>query len=88
VIERAARLVRLGGLLIIEDSDFNSWIQSSIGNSAVQQSLSTFRDAVSTRRGNMDIGRKLESILKSLEAFEDVHVDTLTVPFNVSSPSE
>ena len=72
----------------MEDSDFTSLIESCAGSPAVQRFLSTLTDAVSARGGDMDIGSKHESILKSLEAFEDVHVETLTVPLNGSSPSE
>jgi len=86
-IERAARLVRPGGLLIMEDSDFTSLIESCTGSPALQRFLSTLNDAVSARGGDMDIGRKHESILKSLGTFEDVHVETLTVSLNGSSPN-
>jgi SAM-dependent methyltransferase len=83
-IERAARLVRPGGLLIIEEGDFNTLIQTCAGNPSVQRFLAIVSDAVSARGGDMDIGRKLESILTSLKGFKHVQVNTLAVPFDGS----
>ena len=72
----------------MEEGDFNTLVQTCTGRPMVQRFLSAVTDQVSARGGDMDIGRKCESILKSLEAFERVHVDTLTVAFNESNPGK
>jgi hypothetical protein len=85
-IERAARLVSPGGLLIIEDTDIDALIKT--GSPAILRFLLMARDGVRARGGDLEIGRKLESILSSLEAFEHVHVNKVPIPCDGSSPGK
>jgi hypothetical protein len=79
-------LVSPGGLLIIEDLDITGLVQT--GSPAIRSIAKTTRDAVSARGGDLEIGQKLESIISSLEGFEQVHVEKMNIPFDGSSPGE
>ncbi|KAJ7822851.1 S-adenosyl-L-methionine-dependent methyltransferase, partial [Mycena leptocephala] len=80
VIERAARLVRPGGLLLIEDLDISNLV--STGGPAVKRFISTLIQLATARGGDMEIGRKLEGIITSLGVFEDINVTKITVPLS------
>ncbi|KAF8135834.1 hypothetical protein K438DRAFT_1997296 [Mycena galopus ATCC 62051] len=69
-IKRTARLVRPGGLLLIEEMDLSSMLATGAPAS------------ISARGGDGEIGSKLESIITSLGYFEDVHVNKIKVPFD------
>ncbi|KAF8144315.1 hypothetical protein K438DRAFT_1992957 [Mycena galopus ATCC 62051] len=79
-IKRAARLVRRGGLLLIEEMDLSSMLAT--GAPAVRRFISALMQSISARGGDGEIGRKLESIITSLGSFEDVHVNKITVSFD------
>ncbi|KAJ7912162.1 hypothetical protein B0H13DRAFT_2327600 [Mycena leptocephala] len=80
VIERAARLVRPSGLLLIEDLDISNLV--STGGPAVKRFISTLIQLATARGGDMEIGRKLEGIITSLGVFEDINVTEITVPLS------
>ncbi|KAJ7466387.1 S-adenosyl-L-methionine-dependent methyltransferase, partial [Mycena latifolia] len=78
-IARAARLVRSGGLLIIEDMDGKSWAENA--GPTVQQVLSKSLELLRARGADGELGRKLETILNSLGSFERVQVKKIIAPF-------
>jgi len=85
VIERVARLVRPGGLLLLEDTDLSNLVTT--GGPAVGQVISTLMQLIRARGGDGEIGRKLEGIIATLGFFEDVHVTRITVPFCGTGPN-
>ncbi|KAJ7224546.1 S-adenosyl-L-methionine-dependent methyltransferase [Mycena pura] len=85
VIERVARLVRPGGLLLMEDIDISNMVTT--GGPAVGQVVSIMMQWMRAHGGDGEIGRKLEGIIASLRFFEDVHVTRITVPFSGTGPN-
>ncbi|KAJ7224545.1 S-adenosyl-L-methionine-dependent methyltransferase [Mycena pura] len=85
VIERVARLVRPGGLLLMEDMDISNLVTT--GGPAVAQVVSILMQLMRARGGDGEIGRKLEAIISSLRFFEDVHVTRITAPFSGTGPN-
>ncbi|KAJ7486986.1 S-adenosyl-L-methionine-dependent methyltransferase, partial [Mycena latifolia] len=83
-IARAARLVRPGGLLLMEDGDGSSWT----GGPAIRQLSSNFLEYLKIRGADGEMGRNLETIINSLGAFEDVNVQKITFPFSGTGPGE
>ncbi|KAJ6587489.1 S-adenosyl-L-methionine-dependent methyltransferase [Mycena vulgaris] len=77
-IERAARLVRPGGLLLMEDMDINRLAET--GGPAVHKAASTILEFLRVRGADGSIGKKLESIMTSLDSFEQVHVKEIAIP--------
>ncbi|KAJ7455534.1 S-adenosyl-L-methionine-dependent methyltransferase [Mycena latifolia] len=84
VIERVARLVRPGGLLLLEDMDLSRLRETAVPT--VNRIVSRFMESMAARGGDPEIGRKLEGIIGSLASFEHVHADKITVPCSGISP--
>ncbi|KAJ7229960.1 S-adenosyl-L-methionine-dependent methyltransferase [Mycena pura] len=85
VIERVARLVRPGGLLLLEDMDISNLLTT--GGPAVGQVVSIMMQLMRVRGGDGEIGRKLEGIIASLRFFEDVHVTRIIAPLSGTGPN-
>ncbi|KAJ7462536.1 S-adenosyl-L-methionine-dependent methyltransferase [Mycena latifolia] len=79
-IARAARLVRPGGLLIIEDADIKSWAENA--GPTVQQIFLKTLELLSAHGADGELGRKLETIINSLGSFERVQVKKIVPPFS------
>jgi len=87
VIKRAAQLLKLGGLLLLEESDKNSLVET--GGPAFQRSMSTVLQRWQSRAGaDPEVGRKLADIITSTGYFPDVHVNKIPVPFAGNGPDE
>ncbi|KAJ7785173.1 S-adenosyl-L-methionine-dependent methyltransferase [Mycena maculata] len=76
---RAARFVKPGGLLLMEDIDLRSLAES--GGPAVFRYISKMIEAWGTRGADTELGRKMEGILRTLEFFPDVHAERIAMPF-------
>ncbi|KAJ7493949.1 hypothetical protein FB451DRAFT_1215747 [Mycena latifolia] len=83
-IARVARLVRPGGLLLLEDMDLSRLRET--GAPTIHRIVSRFMESMVARGGDPEIGRKLEGIIGSLASFERVHADKITVPCSGTSP--
>ncbi|KAJ7439783.1 S-adenosyl-L-methionine-dependent methyltransferase [Mycena latifolia] len=83
-IERAARLVSPGGLLLLADMDM-SRLRDTAGPT-VHRVLSRFMESMAARGADAEIGKKLEGIIGSLGSFERVHADKISVPCSGTSP--
>jgi hypothetical protein len=86
VISRVAQLVIPGGLLLIEEVDVGSLVAT--GRLPLQRVASKFIEILRNRRADIEIGRKLESIMTSLGYFQEVHVDKISAPFSGNTSGE
>ncbi|KAJ7226348.1 S-adenosyl-L-methionine-dependent methyltransferase [Mycena rebaudengoi] len=86
VISRVAQLVIPGGLLLIEEVDVGSLVAT--GRLPLQRVASKFIEILRNRRADIEIGRKLESIMTSLGYFQEVHVDKISAPFSGNTSDE
>ncbi|KAJ7476663.1 S-adenosyl-L-methionine-dependent methyltransferase [Mycena latifolia] len=82
--ERAASLVRPGGLLLLEDTDLTRIIET--GGPVVRAVSSHFKDLLTARGADGEIGRKFEGIIAALGSFEDIHADQIIVPLCGTTP--
>ncbi|KAJ7264365.1 hypothetical protein C8J57DRAFT_1512439 [Mycena rebaudengoi] len=80
VIVRAARLVKPGGLLLLEDTDAQSMIET--GGPAVHFWQSKLLEFGRSRGTDREIGRKIAGIMASLPCMQDVHVRKVSAPFS------
>ncbi|KAJ7040051.1 S-adenosyl-L-methionine-dependent methyltransferase [Mycena alexandri] len=77
-IRKAAQLVRSGGLMIIEDFDLNSMVQT--GGPATCAFVKKVIELWASRKADAEIGRKLSGIIKSTGCFFDVQVRKVPAP--------
>ncbi|KAJ7270432.1 S-adenosyl-L-methionine-dependent methyltransferase [Mycena rebaudengoi] len=85
-IARAAKLVKPGGLLLIEDVDHDSLIAT--GGPAMQRFAGKFIDIASVRGGDMALGRKLGETAMSLGYIQEVHVRKIAIPLSGTGSDE
>ncbi|KAJ7767631.1 S-adenosyl-L-methionine-dependent methyltransferase [Mycena metata] len=78
VIRRIAQLVKPGGLLIIEDVDLNSMVQT--GGPATCAFVTKVIGVWAARKADAELGRKLSGIIKSTGCFVDVQVCKVSAP--------
>ncbi|KAJ7239498.1 hypothetical protein C8J57DRAFT_1528150 [Mycena rebaudengoi] len=86
VIARAARLVKPGGLLLLEDIDPQSMIET--GGPAVRFLQSKLLEFSRSRGTDWEIGRKISGIMASLPCLQDVHVRKVSAPFSGAGADE
>ncbi|KAF7374734.1 S-adenosyl-L-methionine-dependent methyltransferase [Mycena sanguinolenta] len=75
-----------GGLLLIEDGDFVSIAES--GGPATRGILHKFNEIQKGLGVDVELGRKIESILMSLGDFSDIHMRKVSAPFGANGPDE
>ncbi|KAJ6569385.1 S-adenosyl-L-methionine-dependent methyltransferase, partial [Mycena capillaripes] len=78
VLERAAKLVKPGGWLVLDDFDLSSIIKNS--GPAVSRVLSTWREILIARDVDADIGKKMEFILQSTGSFSKIGAHKISIP--------
>ncbi|KAF8173801.1 hypothetical protein K438DRAFT_2050661 [Mycena galopus ATCC 62051] len=86
VLHRASRLVKPGGLLLIEDVDLVSLAES--GGSATRQIIHKIKGIVDGFGGDAELGKKVEAIIVSWGDFSQVQVKKVTMPFGANGPGE
>ncbi|KAJ7229841.1 hypothetical protein GGX14DRAFT_581428 [Mycena pura] len=86
VIERAARLLKPGGLLLLEDFDISSVVKT--GGPAAQRWTSKYIELCTSRGMDPELGRKLEKIMSSAIGLSRVHVHKLSLPMNGAGSDE
>ncbi|KAF8206224.1 hypothetical protein K438DRAFT_1578131, partial [Mycena galopus ATCC 62051] len=86
VLHRASRLVKPGGLLLIEDIDLVSLTES--GGSATRQIIQKITGIQDSLGVDVELGRKIEAIIVSFGDFSEVQVEKLSMPFGANGPVE
>ncbi|KAJ7500887.1 S-adenosyl-L-methionine-dependent methyltransferase [Mycena galericulata] len=76
-VKGAARLVKPGGLLLMEEADINSLVET--GGPGVHRYVSKLIHLLSVRGADAELGRKLEGILLSLGYFPHVEVHKMAI---------
>ncbi|KAF7374728.1 S-adenosyl-L-methionine-dependent methyltransferase [Mycena sanguinolenta] len=85
-IRRVSRLVKPGGLLLIEDTDLVSLAES--GGPATRQLLYKYKEIQNALGADTELGRKIEAIITSLGDFSDIQVKKLSIPFSANGPGK
>ncbi|KAJ7252810.1 S-adenosyl-L-methionine-dependent methyltransferase [Mycena rebaudengoi] len=80
LIARVAQLVKPGGLLLLEDADGQSMIET--GGPALSLSQSKLLEYGRSRGTDREIGRKIGEIMAELPCLQDVHVRKVSAPFS------
>ncbi|KAJ7601485.1 S-adenosyl-L-methionine-dependent methyltransferase, partial [Mycena rosella] len=78
VLERAAKLVKPGGWLVVEDYDMRSMIESS--GPAVSHVITTWIGILQARGADGEIERKLESIIHNSGEFSQISTHKIPIP--------
>ncbi|GJE90561.1 S-adenosyl-L-methionine-dependent methyltransferase [Phanerochaete sordida] len=87
VLRRAVELVRPGGWIIAEDPDMYEFMDENIGRlpPAADRFLRAMTDAMEAIGVDYGIGAKLEGILKSYPALDEVNVRKAVMPISGQS---
>ncbi|KAJ6513049.1 S-adenosyl-L-methionine-dependent methyltransferase [Mycena sanguinolenta] len=83
---RVSRLVKPGGLLLIEDLDSISAAES--GGPATRRVVYKFKEIQERRGVDIEFGRKIEAIIRSLDNFSDIHAKKISMPYGANGPDE
>ena len=86
MIERAARLLKPGGLLLLEDFDISSVVKT--GGPAARRWTSKYIELCTSRGMDPELGRKLEKIMSSAIGLSRVHVHKLSLPMSGAGSGE
>jgi len=85
-LRRASRLVRPGGLILIEEPDIGSFAES--GGPATRTFICKIKEIQDMMGADVEFGRKIEGIVRNLGGFEDIQVRKLSLPFGANGPDE
>jgi hypothetical protein len=80
VVARAARLVKPGGWLLIEETEPGSMVDT--GGPAAARFISLWMELLRGYDATPEIAKDLKQILDSLGLFSQVIVDTLAIPMS------
>ncbi|KAJ7500778.1 S-adenosyl-L-methionine-dependent methyltransferase [Mycena galericulata] len=86
VIARVSRLVKPGGLFLVEEGDIIGMITT--GGPATQILATKCMEMARGQGFDWELGRKVESIMRSLACFEEVNVHKIHLPFSGSGFDE
>ncbi|KAJ7062483.1 hypothetical protein C8F01DRAFT_100258 [Mycena amicta] len=86
IARRAARLVRPGGYLLLEDLDFGVLVET--GEPNVAKLVATMIKFWAERSAEMEIGHKLEGIVGDIGNFADVETRRICMPLGGSTTDE
>ncbi|KAJ7725330.1 S-adenosyl-L-methionine-dependent methyltransferase [Mycena metata] len=86
VIQQISRLLKPGGLLLIEDAELGSWYES--GGSATRRFMSKVREVWTERGADFELGKNIQHMIASLGDFPDIHVRQIRLPFAGNGPDE
>lgn len=86
VLRRASRLVKPGGLLLVEEADVLSFGNS--GGPATRRFIGKVKEIQDSLGADVEFGRKVEGIVGALGTFEEVHVEKISLPFGGNGPGE
>ncbi|KAJ7439816.1 S-adenosyl-L-methionine-dependent methyltransferase [Mycena galericulata] len=78
VLERAAKLVKPGGWLVLEDLDMQSMMES--GGPVVKEVIRIWRNILNSRGADGDIGRKMKSIIEASGTFTEISAQKIAIP--------
>jgi len=84
VLERASRLVKPGGLLLIEEVDITSLAEA--GGPATRRFIDKHKEIWESNEADVDFGNKVEGLVKSFGDFPEVQVEKISVPFGGNGP--
>ncbi|KAJ6480880.1 S-adenosyl-L-methionine-dependent methyltransferase [Mycena sanguinolenta] len=84
VLRRASRLVKPGGLLLMEETDLVSFAES--GGPATRRFMYAIKAFQESQGADVEFGRKAEGLVKSLGDFSDVQVKKISMPFGGNGP--
>ncbi|KAF7369325.1 S-adenosyl-L-methionine-dependent methyltransferase [Mycena venus] len=85
-IQRAADLVKPGGLLLLLDVDMSTMLTT--GGSRVYNYISALIPLYQKRGADFEIGRKLQDMMTSLGRFQSVQCHKVSLPFNGKAQDE
>ncbi|KAJ7368492.1 S-adenosyl-L-methionine-dependent methyltransferase [Mycena albidolilacea] len=85
-IQRAANLVKPGGLLLLLDVDMSTMLTT--GGSRVHNYISALIPLYQKRGADFEIGRKLQDMMTSLGRFQSVQCHKVSLPFNGKAQDE
>ncbi|KAJ7227843.1 S-adenosyl-L-methionine-dependent methyltransferase [Mycena haematopus] len=86
VLHRVSRLVKPGGLLLIEEPDLVSFAES--GGPATRRFIYKIKEIQEAGGVEVQFGRNVEGVIGSLGGFEDVRVRRVGMPFGGKGPDE
>jgi len=86
VIERAAQLLKPGGLLLLEEFDMSSLVRS--GGLAAQRWASQYNKLCTSHGKDPELGRNLEHIMSGVDGLSRVHAHKLSLPMNGAGSDE
>ncbi|KAF8217051.1 hypothetical protein K438DRAFT_1748166 [Mycena galopus ATCC 62051] len=85
-LRRASRLVKPGGLLLLEEPDVLSFAE--FGGPATRQFTYKIKEILDMVGADVEIGRKVEGIVASLGDFSDIQVKKISMPFGANGPDD
>ncbi|KAJ7286996.1 S-adenosyl-L-methionine-dependent methyltransferase [Mycena rebaudengoi] len=77
-LERAAKLVKPGGWLIVEDSDLRRMVET--GGPIVSKVVGLWLQILQSRGADAEIARRMESIIQNSHMFSEIHSKIVAVP--------
>ncbi|KAJ6516494.1 hypothetical protein C8R45DRAFT_802948, partial [Mycena sanguinolenta] len=75
-------VVRPGGLLLVEDLDMSSYAETA--GPAARLFVSTMKPTFDERGADMEFGKKIPDLIRSLDDFPNVEFQKITMPFGGS----
>jgi len=85
-LRRISRLVKPGGLLVVEDADNSSFAETA--GPASRRFVSVVKQTFDERGADLDFGRKIPDIIGSLGDFPDAQFQKITMPFGGNGPDD
>ncbi|KAF7374735.1 S-adenosyl-L-methionine-dependent methyltransferase [Mycena sanguinolenta] len=83
---RTSRLVKPGGLLLIEDLDAISVTKA--GGPATRRFVHKYQEIQDGRGVDIELARKIEAIITSFPDFSDIQVKKISIPFAANTSDE
>ncbi|KAF7374726.1 S-adenosyl-L-methionine-dependent methyltransferase [Mycena sanguinolenta] len=86
IVRRASRLVKPGGLLLIEKTDMATVAESA--GPAGHRIVRKFIEIEDRLGADAEFGKKVEDIITSLGDFSDIHTEKVSIPFAANTSDE
>ncbi|KAJ7028972.1 S-adenosyl-L-methionine-dependent methyltransferase [Mycena alexandri] len=84
ILQQISRLLKPGGLLLIEDAELGSWYES--GGPATRRFMFKVKEVWTERGADFEFGKNIRDMIASLGDFPDIHVRQIHIPFAGNGP--